>query len=702
MVTPNARRSDSLGTVLVSRRQQRFVGRAAEIELFRARLDAESPAFAVLFVHGPGGIGKSTLLDAFAVAARREHWRLVWVDARDLLPSPEGVRRAVDTALHEPLGDRRYRSGRTVVLLDSYERLAALDDWVRGQLLPDMPANVVTVLAGRQPPSPGWRADPAWRELLRVIGLRNLTPEDGREYLRRCGVAEAMHGRLLEVSYGHPLCLSLLADQVVRHGGGVDLAADSPDLVAVLVRRFLGSVPTLEQRQALEACALARVTTEPLLRAALEAADVRELFDWLRDLSFVEAGPDGLFPHDLARDVIDRDLRWRDPESYPIVFRRVQAHLQGHLLSSDGDERLQGIFDVKYVFRNLPSVLSPVDWQAWGSHVPVHARPEDHATILDLVRRHEGAESAAIAERWLARQPGGFVVLRHTNGAVRGFLALLDLTSASDEDRMADPSVPAVWDHIRREGGLRAGQRVTLTRFLIDAEAYQGPSPTMNAAPVVTLQMYLSAPTLAWDFLALTDPDRWNDYFAMGDMGRIDGADFTVGGRRFGLFGHDFRALPLGPWMDLWSERALAQNPTLPPRRSATRLMLSQPDFAEAVRQGLKDLARPDLLARNPLLRTRLLADAAAGGHGDAGVLEEVLRAAIATLAQDPRDDKQYRAVQQTYLRRTATQEGAAAQLGLPFSTYRRHLTQGVGRVVAWCWDRDVYGPNGVPTPDRD
>ena len=310
--------------MLVSRRRQRFVGRAAEIELFRACLDAESPAFAVLFVHGPGGIGKSTLLDAFAVAARREQRRLVRVDARDLLPSPEGVRRAVDTALREPLGDRRDRSGRTVVLLDSYERLAALDDWVREQLLPDLPANVVTVLAGRQPPAPGWRADPAWRELLRVIGLRNLTPEEGREYLRRCGVAEAMHGRLLEVSYGHPLGLSLLADQAVRHGS-IDLAADSPDLVAALVQRFLGSVPTFDQRQALEACALARVTTEPLLRAALDAADVRELFDWLRDLSFVEAGPEGLFPHDLARDVIDRDLRWRDPDSYQIVFRRVQA-----------------------------------------------------------------------------------------------------------------------------------------------------------------------------------------------------------------------------------------------------------------------------------------------------------------------------------------------------------------------------------------
>ena len=88
--------------MLVSRRRQRFVGRAAEIELFRACLDGESPAFAVLFVHGPGGIGKSSLLDAFAAAARRKQRRVVRLDGRDLLPSPEGVRSALDTALREP------------------------------------------------------------------------------------------------------------------------------------------------------------------------------------------------------------------------------------------------------------------------------------------------------------------------------------------------------------------------------------------------------------------------------------------------------------------------------------------------------------------------------------------------------------------------------------------------------------------------
>ena len=66
--------------------------------------------------------------------------------------------------------------------------------------------------------------------------------------------------------------------------------------------------------------------------------------------------------------------------------------------------------------------------------------------------------------------------------------------------------------------------------------------------------------------------------------------------------------------------------------------------------------------------------------------------AAVETLREHPRDDKLWRAVERTYVRPAATQERAAAALGLPFSTYRRHLTQGVDRVVAWLWDQEVYG----------
>ena len=65
---------------------------------------------------------------------------------------------------------------------------------------------------------------------------------------------------------------------------------------------------------------------------------------------------------------------------------------------------------------------------------------------------------------------------------------------------------------------------------------------------------------------------------------------------------------------------------------------------------------------------------------------------AIDSLRVHPRDDKLWRAVERTYVRPAATQERAAAALSLPFSTYRRHLTQGVERVVAWLWTREVYG----------
>jgi len=122
--------------------------------------------------------------------------------------------------------------------------------------------------------------------------------------------------------------------------------------------------------------------------------------------------------------------------------------------------------------------------------------------------------------------------------------------------------------------------------------------------------------------------------------------------------------------------------------------VLSHPDFEAAVRQGFKDLRRPGLLARNPLLRTRLVLDRAGQGTSGAAVLEVVLREAVTTLARHPRDDKLLRAVDRTYLRPAATQEAAAAALGLPFSTYRRHLTQGMTRIVSVLWDLEVYGPD--------
>jgi hypothetical protein len=233
---------------------------------------------------------------------------------------------------------------------------------------------------------------------------------------------------------------------------------------------------------------------------------------------------------------------------------------------------------------------------------------------------------------------------------------------------------------------------VTQTRFVVDRDAYQDPSPTLNAVPVVTIQQQLQTPRLAWDYLALAEPGAWDAFFALADLPRAAGGDFTVGGRRYGLYEHDYRRVPLDALVSLWTERALAQEAPPPPPQGPEPLVLAEPEFVDAVRQALRDLHRPDLLARNPLLRTRLARDHAGTDEPRAETLERLVRAAVDTLRQHPRDDKLLRAVAATYLRPAGTQEAAAAALNLPFSTYRRHLARGVQRIVAWLWDLELSG----------
>ncbi|MFD4404058.1 ATP-binding protein [Nocardia sp. NPDC058499] len=684
----------SLGELLAERRRHRFVGRTAELALARETLECDEPLLSVLYLHGPGGIGKSSLLDIIAESAAATGATIVRIDGRELTPTPADLLDALAASVDVAGTGRITAPNRLVLLIDTYERMAPLDGWLRRRLLPRLPATAFVVIAGRPPPDPAWRAETGLGGLLRVVALRNLSPAESREYLLVNQVDPEHHGRIVDVSHGHPLGLALLTD-LCAHGTGPLEDPLPPDLVAMLLHRFVDVVPSERHRQALEVCALARVTTESLLRDALGLADAHELFAWLRDLSFVYPGGDGLYPHELARDALDADLRWRDIDGYQRIFHGVWTHIRQALRSTSGRAQQRAIFDLKYVFRNLPGVLSPVDWESWGGAYPEPAVTADRATVVALVAAAEGDESAAIAAHWFDRQPGGFHVLREHDGEVRGFLALLELTRADPGDIAADPGARAAWAFATRDARLRDGDVVTQTRFVIDRTAYQAPSPTLNATPILTMQRYLCTPDLAWDFLALAEPDQWDAYFAAADLPRATGADFTVGGRRYGLFAHDFRRIPVDSWLEFVTERALARDSTPVARPAEPELLvLSQAEFALAAKQALHDLRAPAALARNPLLRTRLLHEYA-HGEPDAGALERLLRDAVVALGEEPRGDKSLRAVDRTYLRPAATQESAAALLGLPFSTYRRHLGHGTTWLTAWLWERDVHGFSG-------
>src|SRR5689334_5406909 len=238
------------GERLSALRDRYFVGRSTELELFRGCLDqdgAERP-LALLFVHGPGGVGKSVLLREFARLAGARGASVVALDGRDLEPSPAGFLSALRGALELPpdasplaaLAD----ADRSVLLVDTYEQLRPLDGWLREQLLPELPERALVVLAGRSPPSSAWRADPAWSELARIVPLRNLAPPDSRGYLAARGVPDAQHAAVLEFTHGHPLALSLLADLLIHDRGGPFRPEDAPDVVRALLERFVDRAPS--------------------------------------------------------------------------------------------------------------------------------------------------------------------------------------------------------------------------------------------------------------------------------------------------------------------------------------------------------------------------------------------------------------------------------------------------------------------------
>jgi hypothetical protein len=686
--------------VLMVDRRAHIVGRTAERELFRSALTHDEPRFCLLYVSGPGGIGKSTLLELYAEDAAAADAQVAWIDGRDQSLSPADLLRAVAP------GRRGTRPGaapiavpgtaRLVVLIDGYENLEPLEGWVRDSLLPQLPDTSLIVVAGRHPPAAEWLADPAWSGRIRFISLRNLSSADALNYLRGRAVPEEKRAAIAELTHGHPLALSLLTD-VIGRDPEVDLSTFPPDLMRGLLARLVSRSPSSDHQRALGVMAVARRTSEDVLRSVLtDPAIAHTAFEWLEGLSFVDPVPDGLVPHDLVRDLLDADLRWRDPPTYREVFRALHDDAMRRISSTTGRSQQAAIADLKFLFRNLRSVLAPVAWEAWGGHYPDQAASEDRPAILTLVGAAEGRESAQIAAHWLDRQLEGFHVIRGANAQVRGVVGLLDLTAATDEERRTDPGADAAWRFAQSAGPVRPGERVLQCRFVVDGSAYQDPSPTLNAVPILTLQRQLATPALAWDFVTLAEPDRWNDFFEAADSPRAVGADFVVAGRTYGLFGHDFRRVPISVMTRRWTERALADDALLvPPQQEPETLVLAHADFADAVREALRDLHRPDLLARSPLLRTRLVdrADAATACER----LGELVRTAVAALGDDPRDDPLLRAVTATYVEATRTQEAAAQRLDVPFSSYRRHLAKGTDRVVEWLWRRDI----GTATQER-
>jgi hypothetical protein len=699
-----------LASRIDSARQRRFVGRAAEVELFESALATPAESFSVLFVYGPGGIGKSSLLEAYADAAVRAGRRPLRLDAYAVSPpTPDGLR----AALAESLGDTpdRFTEGLGdgsgwVLLIDTFELLAPLETWLRTRLLPQLPADLIVVIAGRRAPSAEWLADPGWRDLLRVISLRGLPPDGTRRYLEVERVPAELHQQVVRLTHGHPLALSLVVDAVRRTGAAAALPAslaEDPDLVRALLNRLIDTAPSPLHLAALQVCGHARHVTETMLRAVLDqpashgsgaSAEPAELFEWLRGQTFIDETPGGLRSHDLARDVLDADLRWRDPERYGALHRRIRAYLVDRLRAREitAADRRSAMSDLLFLLRNHPVAGAHWDWGLLGRGYTDPVTEADHAGLIELTERQQGTEQARWVEHWLRRQPESFLLFRDADAAPLGFAAYLSLDRADPADRDADPATAAMWAYAQDYGSPRPGELVKAWRFLVDRDTAD--ETQVQAAGTMLgafhAQDILLRPRTAWDFVGTyTDVEHWRPFLGHLDFQHLPEAGYRIGTTDYIVFGHDWRRVGIAEWIDLTAARELGE-PVADPHRRGTDLVLSHEEFATAVRDALRVLSRPAELAASALTGSALVRRATAADQPPDAALASLLRSAIEELRADPRSEPLHRVLDRTFVRPAPSQEKAAELLDLPFSTYRRHRDRAVDAVVARLWQREL------------
>jgi hypothetical protein len=663
----------SLGDVIDRARRRSFVGRRSELRAFDNAQAALSPR-RVLFVHGPGGIGKTTLLLELRARARGAGRITVLLHGSEIDPSPDGFRQAVEAA--GAAGGARADGG-FVLLVDGYEQLGALDGWLRQEYVPSLRAEDVVVLAGREPPAAAWRTDPGWRHLVAVCPLGHLDDFDSADLLTRAGVAPQDRPRLLALGRGHPLALALLADAAQR-GTVPDSLADVPDLISALLESLLRDAPSEAHMAGLATAARAWLTTEDLLRKTV-GTDAAQVWSWLQGRPFVVCRRGGLTPHDVTRDVLEAEFERRSPDRYRALHQVIHDHVVAGIRATTGLDRQLLAQQLAYLHRRSPLTAAYYALRAHGSAAVVPARPDEYEQLVSIIERGAGPATAAIAERWFADQPDRTSVVRTEDGIAGFAYHLFCPTGSSMEDQ--DPVVRAVLDYVARTAPARPGERVDITRFVAGVREFERDVHAVLAGSVSSIIDWCTEP-LAWSFVTFTDAEYWCPFFDYLGFRPVLEVDEAASGHHYTVYGNDWRRFPVDAWLTLMGEREHSGGTGPPPEEALRPPPLSRAAFGDAVRSALQQLNRPDRLAGCPLAGTALGADAAG--------LRASIVAAADRLAGEPKGDQLRAVLNRTFVRAAPTQEAAAEVLGLPFSTYRRYLARAIDELTEALWAVEI------------
>ena len=640
---------------MVGRERDRFVGRAVELG-FMERCLEENPPSNVILVHGPSGIGKSTLLREFARRAEARGRETFFVEGRELPPMPD--------ALEAMLAGAR-TSESPVVLLDTYERMTALGGYLRRGLLPSLPERTVIVIAGRGAPDSNWFAG-GWEGMATELELEALDSADSLVLLATHGLSDDRAEAVAEWAQGSPLALALAAETaVVDNEWTPEVGIAKPEIVRSLIRRLVESELSGVRLSALSVAAIARVTTVDLLRAVLPECDPEAEYERLRTLTFTEPLGDGLTLHDLVRRALHADLRRRELELERELRRRIVDHLYER--ARGGDPLIS--IEMAHLIEN-PSIKWGFGWEGSVDYRIDDVRPDDANAVAAMLESRHFKEWWRLARRFFAESPERVAVARDKEDRLCGFMVCMSPATAP-EFALEDPLVGPWIAHARTDG--RLGESVLWHSSVDFTDDRRGRVQAMLGMAGV-LRSGIANPRFAYMPINPTNPDALTFARALGaeHLGELD---LEIGTRRIECHRIDY-----GPGGLVAAQRAVVYAEL---GLASARPLEGEPklDF-ESVREALRNFRVPHELARSPLATGE-------GAEERAESVRELLREASDRAFGDNENEKLLRRVLiRGYLEPAPSHEQAAIDLSLSRAAYFRRLRAAAERVAEYLAER--------------
>jgi hypothetical protein len=632
-----------------TRREGVLVGRDDVLRRLGRAFDEASPT-RVVFLHGPGGIGKSAVLRELARQAEERQARVQRVDGRDRDAAGERLQSALSALTN---GDG---SG-GMLLLDSYEHVPALGAIVREALRSPEGSGLRVVIAGRRPPEPAWLQEEL-RERSHVLRLEPLEPAEARELVRRRGLGDAEAvSRLASWANGSPLALAVGADALLA-GQVLDLDRLDSDamLATTLLDRLVGNEFDGRDRDVIAVAAIARAVDARLLASVVPGIDGDHAEAWLRSLSFAEPLGLRVTLHERVRKAVRGALLAHDPVLERDGRRRIADHLYARALM--GELRLS---------TDLAELISD-DQVRWGLAPP----PVGHyAAAVAAGDEQEIAARLGVAstvwwagvQRWFADGPEHVLIVRDASGGLAGFG--ISVTLASAPHWASDDTVLGPWlvdARLRAPGSdaLLIRERLDLTRDVADRSAVAS-----VGAHAIAFQSGLA--NIRYLYAGLPDDREAQDFVRSIGYRHVPELDVQDGERAVRCFVCD-----LGPGGTMgilrdavYRDLSLSPPPHAPPEQLA----------ATIVRDALRAFRTPGALAASPLARGTTVDERAAS-------MRRLLLAAVDGAFGDSAEEQLQRSViQRGYLDADGGHIVAQLELHLARSAYFRRLADASVRV---------------------